>query len=390
VHPLREWRTLRAVDANSDAKPVRSRLAFALQPEPVPVLLRTGIAVLVDVIVVFVAVRAALVMAGHPGEGLTHAVLPAVFGGMFAFLGSLGGTTRSGLVRAFVLAALSVPLTLIAIGVRPLPIASGLALASAAVVAGVLARHGEPLATLGSILLYIYFVPFVFGAGSGVPLGFLGLGFAVMIVCTVALRAIVALVAKHRAPVRVKATDEASPPDQVQGRGLLSRRFPRLPGPQLARLRRTTLRSAIGLGIGAIVVSATRDHNAVWVLMTLIALLPPGLPLTINRLVQRLAGTVVAMVALTVVDATIAPGALRLLVLGAGLVLTIAYVRRSYAISVLGISMVAVIAYSQVQAPLGEALLWRGFDTLVGAVIAIIVTLLIPVGRRPKPVWTAG
>jgi uncharacterized membrane protein YccC len=124
--------------------------------------------------------------------------------------------------------------------------------------------------------------------------------------------------------------------------------------------------------------------------MTLIALLPPGLPLTINRLVQRLAGTVVAMVALTVVDATIPPGALRLLVLGVGLVLTIAYVRRSYAISVLGISMVAVIAYSQVQAPLGEALLWRGFDTLVGAVIAIIVTLLIPVGKRPKPVWTTG
>ena len=34
-----------------------------------------------------------------------------------------------------------------------------------------------------------------------------------------------------------------------------------------------------------------------------------------------------------------------------------------------------------------EALLWRGLDTLVGAVIAIAVTLVIPVGARPEPVW---
>ncbi len=48
----------------------------------------------------------------------------------------------------------------------------------------------------------------------------------------------------------------------------------------------------------------------------------------------------------------------------------------------------AVLAYAQFSAPLGEALLWRGFDTLVGAAIAIIVTLLIPVGARPQPVWS--
>ncbi len=332
-----------------------SRLAHALRSHPVPVLLQSGVAVLADVTIVFAAGRAALLMVGHLGEGLTHAVLPAVFGGMFAFLGSLGGTTRSGIVRALALASVSLPLTLIAIWVRPSPIASGIALAAAAVVAGVLARRGEPLATLGSILLYMYFVPFVFGAGSGVSAGYLGLGFAVMIICTVVLRWMLVLVPTHRAL-------HVSP---------ANRQFPLLPGKQLERLRHMTIRSALGLGIGAMVVSATRDHNAIWVLMTLITLLPPGLPLTIDRLVERLAGTVVAMIALTVVDATIAPGALRLVILATGLVLTIAYMRRSYAISVLGISMVAVIAYSQVQAPLGEALLWRGFDTLVGAVIAI-------------------
>ena len=375
------------VITNQGGRALPSRLVFALAPDPAPVLIRTGVAVLIDVIVVFAAVRGVLLMAGHPEGTITHAVLPAVFGGMFAFLGSLGGSARSGIARAVVLSGVAVPLTLVAIWVRPLPLAAGSALAAAAVFAGILARHGEPLATLGSLVLYMYFVPFVFGAGRGVPVGDLLLGFAVMAVCTVALRGVAALLPRHRAPVRVSATDEPSVTVGLEGERALSRRFPLLPEPRLARLRRTTIRSAIGLGAGAVIVSATGDHNAVWVLMTLIALLPPGLPLTIDRVLQRLAGTVAAMVMLTVVDAVIPPGGLRLVVLGTGLVVTIAFIRRSYAVSVLGISLVAVIAYAKVEGPLGEALLWRGLDTCVGAVIAIIVTLLIPVGAKPQPVW---
>jgi hypothetical protein len=352
-------------------------LRFALSPEPAPVLLRAGIALLIEVIVVYAAVRTALVLAGHPDDRLTHAVLPAVFAGMFGFLGSLGGSLRSGLARAALLSLAGLPLTLLAIVVRDVPVASGLALAGAAFGAGVLAWHGEPLATLGSLLLYAFFVPLVFGAGIGVPIGYLLLGFAVMIVCNVALRALVALVPKHREPVRVKATDETHTHERWQ---LIAE-------PQLARLHRTTFRSALGLGVGAFVMSITGDHNAVWVLMTLIALIPPALPLTIDRVLQRLAGTVVAMVFLTVIDAVVPAGPLRLIALAPGIVLCIAFMRRSYTLSVLGISCVAVLAYSQVHVPLGEALLYRGLDTLIGAVIAIIVTLLIPVGSRPQPVW---
>ncbi len=88
--------------------------------------------------------------------------------------------------------------------------------------------------------------------------------------------------------------------------------------------------------------------------MTLIALVPPALPLTIDRVLQRLAGTVLAMVFLTVIDALVPPGPIRLLVLAPGIVLTVAFLRRSYTLSVLGISTVAVLAYAQVQAPLGR------------------------------------
>jgi Fusaric acid resistance protein-like len=365
------------MDAARGSSSMLRHVRFALQPEPAPVLLRAGIAVVVDIVVVFLAVRTALVLAGHPDEGLTHAVLPAVFGGMLAFLGSLGGTLRTGIVRAAALSLVALPLTLLAVGVRGLPVAAGVTMALVAMGAGAMAWFGEPLATLGSLLLYLFFLPLVFGAGSGVPIGYLLLGFAVMVACTVALRGVVALVPKHRAPARVRATDEHVNAHHVSLVGQ----------PQLSRLHRTTARSALGLGAGAAVMAWTGDHNAVWVLMTLIALVPPALPLTIDRVLQRLVGTALAMVLLTIVDAVIPPGPLRLLALAPAIVLTVAYLRRSYVLSVLGISTVAVLAYAQVEVPLGEALLYRGLDTLVGAVMGIVLTLLIPVGRRPKPVW---
>ena len=365
------------MSADADQPSVLHRARLALSPEPAPVLLRAGIAVLIDIAVVYLVVRAVLVAVGYGPDGLTHAVLPAVFGGMFAFLGSLGGSTRSGLLRAVGLSVAAVPLTLLAIVVRDVPIASAAAMAAVALGAGALAWYGEPLATLGSVLLYMFFIPLVFGAGSGVPLRFLLISFGAMIVTTIALRGVAALLPKHRAPSRVKATDEV----------VHAHRLTPVAQPQLSRLHRTTTRSAIGLALGAFVMSVTGDHNAVWVLMTLIALIPPAMPLTIDRVLQRLAGTVLAMAVLTTVDALVPAGPLRLLILAPGIVVTIAFMRRSYTLSVLGISTVAVLAYAQVEAPLGEALLYRGLDTLIGAVIAIALALLIPVGRRPHPAW---
>jgi len=364
--------------------PLLRHVKFALEPEPAPVLFRVGIAVLLDMIVVFVTLKTLLLATGYPPAHVTHAVLPALFGGLFGFLGSLGGSTRSGLLRALLLSALALPLTLVAIGVRESPIGAGVTLAAAAAFAGFLAWYGEPLATLGSLLLYMYFVPLAFGAGRGVPVRYLLLTFGVMVLLTVVLRGLVALVGRHRAPARVKATDEKA---TESGRG---RRFTQVGQPQLGRLHRTTLRSAIGLGLGAAVMSLTGDHNAVWVLMTLIALVPPALPLTIDRVLQRLAGTVVAMIVLTVIAALIPPGPLRLLALAPGIVVMIAFMRRSYTLSVLGVSLVAVLGYAQVAMPLQEALLWRGLDTIVGAAIAIVITLLIPVGPKPNPVWAHG
>lgn len=361
------------------ARSLTSHVRRALAPEPGRAMVAVGVAVVVYLVVAFLAVRGALVMAGHPTEGLTHAVLPPLFGGMLAFIGSLGGSLRSGVLRAAALSILALPLTLVAIGSRDVPLLAGATLAVAAVGAGYLAWHGEPFATLGSLLLYMYFLPLVFGAGSGVALRYLVIGFAAMAAVTIAMRALAAAVPHRQRPGRAAATDE---PHRS-----LSSRWQLLPEPRLRALRRTTVRSALGLGLGAVVMSATGDHNAVWVLMTLIALIPPYLPLTIDRVLARLVGTVVAMVVLTVVAATVPPGPGRFLLLAVGLVLTIAFLRRSYLISVLGVSLVAVISYAQVDGPLGQALLWRGLDTAIGAVIAIVVTLLIPVGDRPHPVW---
>lgn len=362
-------------------------LRGSMAPDPAPARVAAGVAVVVDMIVVYAVVRTALVAVGHPDERLTHAVLPAVFAGMFAFLGSLGGSVRSGLLRAVFFAAVSLPLTLLAVAVRDLPVAAGVALAAAAAGAGFLAWHGEPWAGLGTLGLYIYFVPFCFGAGSGVAVKYLLVSWLAMAVTTVALRAVVAAVPHRHAPPRPQVANL----DQSGAAPVTpTRRFALVPQPELGRLHRTTLRSAIGLGLGAFAVSVTGHHNEVWVLMTLIALVPPAVPLTINRVLQRLAGTAVAMVVLTVIAALVPAGPLRLVALLPGIALTVAYVKRSYFISVLGITTAAVLGYAQVSAPLTEALLWRGLDTLVGAALAIALTLLIPVGQRPQPVWTSA
>ncbi|MCB9413399.1 MAG: FUSC family protein [Actinobacteria bacterium] len=352
----------------------------AMRPEPVPARFAAGIAVVLDMAAVYLAVRWVLGAIGHPPQGLTHAVLPALFGGMLAFLGSLGGSVRSGLARAAVLGAISLPLTLLAVAVRDVPVAAGLSLAAASFGAGWLAWHGAPWASLGTLLLYLYFIPFAFGAGSSVAIGYLLVGFGVMIVVTLVMRGLVALVPDRHAPPRAQIETPEPAPAPRHG-------FTLLPGPELGRLQRTTIRSALALGVGAFAVSWTGHHNEVWVLMTLIALVPPAMPLTIDRVLARLVGTAGAMVVLTVIDALVPPGPMRLLVLVPGLVLAVAYLKRSYALSVLGVSVVAVLAYAPVTAPLGEALLWRGLDTGIGALIAIGVTLLIPVGRRPHPVW---
>ncbi|MCX6432463.1 MAG: hypothetical protein NTX29_06620 [Actinobacteria bacterium] len=153
------------MSTDADQPSVFSRARLALSPEPAPVLLRAGIAVVIDIIIVFLVVRAVLVAAGHGPDGLTHAVLPAVFGGMFAFLGSLGGSARSGLLRAAGLSVVAIPLTLLAIVVRDVPVASAGAMAAVALGAGFLAWYGEPLATLGSVLLYMFFIPLVRAPG---------------------------------------------------------------------------------------------------------------------------------------------------------------------------------------------------------------------------------
>ncbi len=353
-----------------------------MTPDPAPARIAAGVAVVVDMIVLYVVIRFVLEAMGHPPERLTHAVLPALFAGMLSFLGSLGGSARSGIGRGLLFAVVSFPLTMLAVAVRDVPVAAGVALAAMAGLAGWLAWHGEPWAALGSLGLYIYFVPFAFGAGSGVALKYLLASWAAMLVVTVGLRLIAAWVPRRHRPPRPRVGED--PPAAPKAK------FSLIGQPQLGRLHRTTLRSAIGLGIGAFAVSATGHHNEVWVLMTLIALVPPAMPLTIDRVLQRLAGTALAMVVLTAVDALIPAGPLRVLALLPGVALTIAYMKRSYVISVLGISIAAVLGYAQVAEPLGEALLWRGLDTLVGAVIAIVLTLVIPVGAKPHPVWKQG
>ncbi len=57
------------MSTDADQPSVFSRARLALSPEPAPVLLQAGIAVVIDIIIVFLVVRAVLVAAGHGPDG---------------------------------------------------------------------------------------------------------------------------------------------------------------------------------------------------------------------------------------------------------------------------------------------------------------------------------
>jgi uncharacterized membrane protein YccC len=114
-------------------------------------------------------------------------------------------------------------------------------------------------------------------------------------------------------------------------------------------------------------------------MMTIISVLPPQLPLTLNRLLGRLLATAAAMVVLTGV-AVVVPMGYRILVTTPAFVVALAFVRRSYFLCVAAVSVLAVLAYADPRGTLPEALVSRGIDTAIGAAIAVTMAVLLPVG----------
>jgi hypothetical protein len=336
-------------------------------------MLRVAVADLLTVAAVWFAAGAAVQAAGGTPEQAHRAALAVVFGAMLGFVGATGGTARSGMVRAAALTLAALPLVLLAVAVRPYPWAAALAMGAIALAAGRLAAHGEPAATLGVLVLYLYFLPFVFGAGRELPVSLLLVAWGVSVVVTVAARAVVSLLPEHAAPARVRSTDERV--HVAHG----PRLPPLLPDPWRGRIYRNALRSGLALAAGAWVLAATGDHDAVWVMMTIISVLPPQLPLTINRVLGRLLATALAMVVLTAVSVLV-PRGFRILVTTPAFVVALAFVRRSYFLCVAAVSVLAVLVYADPLGTLPEALLRRGVDTAVGAAIAVTMALVFPVG----------
>ncbi len=355
------------------ARTLEHLVAQALRPEPAPVLLRVAVADLLTVAAVWVSAGAAVRAFGGTPEQARAAALAVVFGATLGFVGATGGSARSGMVRAAVLTTLALPLVLIAVAVRPHPWLAALAMAAIALAAGSLAAHGEPAATLGVLVLYLYFLPFVFGAGREVPVPLLLAAWAVSVVVTVAARGVAALLPQRAAPPRVRSTDERV----HAGHGLALP--PLLPEPWCGRIYRNALRSGLALGAGAWVLSASGDHDAVWVMMTIVSVLPPQLPLTLDRVLARLLATTLAMVVLTVVAVAV-PVGMRILVTTPAFVVALAFVRRSYFLCVAAVSVLAVLVYADPLGTLPQALVARGIDTAVGAVIAVGLALVLPVG----------
>lgn len=326
--------------------------------------------------------------------GMTATVIPASFAaGIVASATGVaptgGAATAAGLMGLFVLlAGLLVPrerglvatvgvcgATLVALllawASADRAVVSGLGMAVVMALAVLLRRRGPALGTLGSLISSAYFLFALLGVareitvGRLMAVGLVGAGVAMAILFGLYLmrritgwRPIPAAQAHPRAPV-TPVPLFADGPD----------------------LRYAIVRGVL-LGGGMGIYTATGNHNAFWVLLTLFVVLQPTPDLLWRKALRRVVGVMIGCLLI----AALAPVVDRDVLLAISLVALLvgfAYYRRNYAIYAACISFVVVAGYGAVD---GGTLHWaiaRVIDTGIGAAIGIAaMALALAVPRR--------
>lgn len=319
--------------------------------------------------------------------GLTGTIVPAAFAAGIAAAATgaaptAGAATAAGLMGMFVLlAGLLVPperslaatlgvcgATLIALLLAWVSadraVVSGVGMAvvmGAAVLAG---RRGPALGALGSLLSSAYFLFALLGVAREIAIGRLML--VGLVGAVVAMAILVGLHLLRRltgwrpvpaVPARPK-TPIARLPLFADGRDL-----------------RYAIVRGVLLGGGMGVYTATGNHNAFWVLLTLYVVLQPTPDALWRKALRRVVGVMVGCLLI----AALAPVVDRDVLIGislAALVIGFAYYRRNYAIYAACISFVVVAGYGAVDGGTAHWALYRAIDTTIGAAVGITAMAL--------------
>lgn len=139
---------------------------------------------------------------------------------------------------------------------------------------------------------------------------------------------------------------------------------------------RHALRLATALLLGYVVLRVVHPENGYWILLTTLLICQPSYGATRRRLLQRVAGTLLGLVAGWAALHLFAPGPAQLLLLVVSGVVFFAARHRGYPLATGAITLFVVLCFNQLGS--GYEVMWpRLLDTLIGAAIAALATRFI-------------
>lgn len=161
---------------------------------------------------------------------------------------------------------------------------------------------------------------------------------------------------------------------------------PRSPAEAWARIRiqftphslrfRHALRLALALLLGDAVLHVVHPQNGYWILLTTLLICQPSYGATRRRLLQRVAGTIIGLVAGWASLHLFVFGPAQLLLVVVSGVVFFAARHRGYALATAAITLFVVLCFNQLGS--GYEVMWpRLLDTLIGAGIAALATWFI-------------
>ena len=252
------------------------------------------------------------------------------------------------------------------------PLAAGVAMALVAFFGAMLAAGGSALGLGGVLLSMAYFMPAATSSTKGLGLGQAAeLGLIGVAAGLIAIAIIVGARALKGSPPN--GPDEPSTPAE--------QKTPPLEAIRTALMQRDdtfryALRRALALGVAMGIFQISDNHNVFWIMLTMFIVLQPDRSSTWQKALQRSGGVIIGALAISGLSEVLPADAmigLSVVVLIIGLL----YFQRNYTVYAAGISFTVITLFGAQDATFTDWALLRVTDTVVGALIALMVGYLV-------------
>lgn len=346
-----------------------------------------------------VAVAVPVMALAFGGAALIGESKNALGAGLIAMLTTISAlvTPRERLVRAAtVIGGATFAMLILADVTIEVPVLAGLAMFAVAFLGAMIGGASQALSVAGIFISMAYLLPAATGIAKdltfakGIELGLVGLAAAAIAIgVVVGVRAV-----RGRDEEAADASTADQEHDSSADQEAPDGGHPSAPSAaeQLRAaltLRNATfryaLRRAVALGIAMAVYAATENHNVFWIMLTIFIVLQPDRAGSWHKALSRSVGVMIG----AIIVAGLGEFLPSEVIIGLAIVVLLvgfAWYQRSYTVFAAGLSFTVVAIFGASDGSFADWAALRIADTLVGAVIALLVGYLV----FPDPWWRKG